>query len=445
MGSNKNKKSLFDDRRLVAVAALLTAVFAWIIVAGFIMPADSRILRNVIIDYTSKAEAYKERGLQIVTKGPETYAEVEVKGDGAQIGPLLHTSVTVYADYSMVDGPGTYEVPLRAAKVSNANFIINDWSVKDVSHSLEQNPRRSVSITFEEVADTTFPVTVEADGITAAPGYFRDSVTTRSDPDRVGIFGPKTRVDLVKQVVAEVPDVAELTESKKFSNVPLKLLDENGRELDPDALGITLSVPEVNVEIPILVIKNIDMTVNFNGLPEYFDTEWLYQRIRLSTESIQVVGPATAFETLGNPINIATFDANRLGLKWQSDPINIRLPSDNGGLRIYDKLLQVTASLDDHGLIEKTFEIPASQIRVVNGPRNAIITPLQNSVSVKLFGPEEQINALRIEDISIQVDAFGVSASSSGQQTIPARVLAPAANRSLAVDTDPLVCDIRLD
>lgn len=441
------KKSLFDSRRFTLVISLLLAFVAWVVVAGFIMPSDTRRLPNITIDYTRNEQDYRERNLQIVGERPDVYADVLVKGDSAQIGTLANTAVIVYPDYSQVTGPGVYELPLRTTRNSTATFTVTDVSVKGNGYALETNPKNTVSVTFEEVETKSFPVQVRADGIVPAEGFVRDTATT--EPREVRITGPRSRVESIASVVVEWPEEATLSETLHQEDVELTLYDANGNLLDADTMGISFSTATVDLTIPILQLREIGLKAVFVGLPTYFDQAWFESRVVLSSDKLQVIGSTAAFESVSDPMPIteAAFDVSQLKLDWTSGPVEVQLP---GGLRSQDQQKQVTVSFDTSGMMEKTFAVQVldeegaltDNLLVVNGFQNATIRPVSNNISIRLLGPEEQMNALLPENIIIQLDATGIPATATGQQTIPARILVPVANRCIPIGNYSVVCDV---
>ncbi len=433
----KKNKSIFEDNRVTLVAALVLAAISWIVIAGFISPGSSGTISYVLIDYDREAGVYQNQNLQISGIITDVYADVQVQGDGAVIGPLNQDSVEVYADYSVVNGPGTYEIPLRTERVSGGNYEITGMSVQGGGYSLD-NPKISVSVTFEAISRVNMPITIRAGGITAASGFFLDTPT--ASPLEVEIVGPKTHVDQISMVVAEVLVEEELDQSRTYQSVPLTLLNASGESIDPTGLNLTMSVDAVDVDMDIMEVRNIDLTVQFAGLPQNFDTEWFYDRITLSEQEMQVAGTTASFAYMDNPFSVATFDVSQLRIGWVSDPINIELPDSS--LRNYDSLRQVTVSFNSNDLVEKTIEIPQSQFTVVNSAQNITVNAVDDSLGVRLIGPAEQIDSLLAENIIIQIDASGVSPTRSGQRTLPVRVVIPSANRTIAIESYSMVCDV---
>ncbi len=436
MKKKKDRRNLLADKRVAGLLAILLGVLCWVIVAGFLNNNQEKTLFNVPIDYAKRAEDYERHDLQIVTDMQNlTFAEVKVNGDASLISGFSNTDVTVYPDYSNVNGPGTFVVPLKAEKVTAGSYNIVEYSLANSEHSLRKQPTTTVTLAFEEVQTKTFPVQVQADNVTAASGYFRD--TPVPSQTEVTVTGPSSEVAKVNAVVANVAQDEERSESIIYT-VPLEMVDKEGNVIESDLLTIN-PVQTVEVEIPILEMRTLDLTVELIGAQQGLDTEWLLDRLVLSSKSIQVVGSAENLAALQNPYPVAQIDVSELDIGWESEEISIVLPE---GLRSQDSAKEVTVSFDSTGLVKKSFEV--TNISVRNTPRGAKITPQPTSVTVNLIGPSEQIDTLLPGNISILVDAFGISAAKSGQQTLPGRVAIPSADKVFATGSYPIICNIEV-
>ncbi len=438
MDDNK-KKTIFDNKRIVLLFAFVLAILSWIVVAGFINPGQTRVISNIKIDYTKKEADYQNKNLQIVSDLSDlAYADLQISGDGSLLSSITNADVIVYPDFSAVNGAGEHVVPLKAEKIKQGNYSMMDISLKNSEHSLKNNASSTITLTFEEVETKTLPITVKADGITASEGYFKDTATTT--PAEVTISGPKSEVSAVAKVVAIIPEEQERNEPIIFTGIELELLNENDLKVDGENIVIS-PTDTVEVNIPILEVRSVDLTIDFTGVPQYFDLDWLKTRMHLSTDNVQIIGTSEAFENLSDPYPVYTVELSQLEPGWVSDPFKIELPE---GLEVLEQNKQLVITYDSTGLVEKSFGV--SNIRLTNVPRNATITPIITTVrNVVLIGPEDQINTLLSENIEIEVDAFDVIASKDGQQTIPARVLIPGANRVFAMGHYPVVCNVVID
>lgn len=431
------KDNIFNDRRVIFVLALVLAAVSWIIIAGFINPGDQVPIKNITIDYERNAQVYLDRNLQVVGEPVETYASVRVQGDGSVIGRLNQTSVTVYADYSGVHGPGTYEVPLYYERVTAGSWSIIAVTAQGSGYDLD-NPKDTATITFEEVSRKTVKITPKADMVSADTGYVRG--TLRAEPEEVEISGPKTFVDQISQVVAEVTEEEVLIETTRYTVDTFALLDENGLVLNAEGIGLNYSVPSVVVNVPVLETQEVGLDVGLLNLPQGFDEEWLRGLLVLSHDKLEVAAAPGAFEHLDDPYIVYELDITSLGAGWESDPINITLPD---GFFNRDDLRQVTVSFNSTDLVERTIEVPSANIRVANQPANATVTPVGDSIAVRVIGQADQVNALLPENISVQLDASSVSLSQGAQQEVPARILIPKYNRIFAVgDAYTMICDV---
>ncbi len=433
-GADK-QKGLFADKRVVLIISLLISVMAWVVVAGFIQPGDYKVIPNIAINYTLNEEQYREKGLRIVSNLTDVYVDVEVNGDGAIIGPLSNTSLSVYADYSEVDGPGPHEVPIRVEKIVQGDYTVGNASINSGAYSID-NPKTRVTIVFEEVATEQFPISISTGGVTAAESFVMDEPV--SNPESIYISGPKNQVEKVASVVARLDVTEELSESKTYTDVPLILRDSLGNELDAEALGLEITEQTVEVSVAIFEVHTLNLTADFINVPANVDVEWFYNRVNLSQDTLRVVGTSGAFENVSNPLVIGTFDITQLDIGWESTA-EIVLPD---GLSSYDQLSQVDISFNTSGMTERIMEIPMQNVRVLNGPQDITVTPVQDTLSVKLVGETQQLAALVSGNVTVQIDASSVESAGSGQQTVPAVVTVPGSDQVFAVGSYPVVCSV---
>lgn len=430
MKKKADKKSIFENKRAVLIISLVLGFFCWIVVAGFINNSTNTNISNVTIDYQKRAEDYTRNDLLITTDTTKLqYATVRIQGESSLIGSFTNTDVSVYLDFSAVNGPGTYRVPLRTERVTSGSYDI-------IGATLAGSNQTYVELTFEQISTKTLPITVEADGVTAASGYFRDSSTT-SMADAI-VSGPASEVSRVSALVARINDDIERDETVIYNTVPLEPVDADGNVIQSSLLTIGPS-ESVEVTIPILEMRTLGLTIDIIGMQQGFDTDWLMERLSLSTESITVVGATGTLTNIQSPYPVTEFDISEFGMGWISEEIDITLPE---GVKSENSPKQLTVSFDSSGLVEKTFEV--TNFNVKNTPKNATIEPVPEGITVTLIGPAEQIEALLPENLTIEIDAFSISTSRGNQQTIPGRVVIPSANRVFATGSYPIVCDIEV-
>ncbi|MFV0414707.1 MAG: YbbR-like domain-containing protein, partial [Oscillospiraceae bacterium] len=409
----KNERKFLTPNAVLLLAALLLSVLIWIIIAGFVSKSEANTFtRTVSISYREGEDTYKNQGLVLVGEKPGN-ATIDLKGNSVPWN-VSASDVSVFPDYSAVDGPGTYELRLDAR-----NYALSDFQIEGVSPE-------TVTLQFEYTDTKSLPITGKAPGIEAAEGFFKDTLVLSSTS--VEISGPQSEVEKVDQAVAVISDEEVRSESRIYTGVRVRLLDAAGNELT--LTPYTLSVSEVEVTVPILEVREIPISVGLTGQPTGFDTEWLQQQMSLSVSAITVAGEPADLDKI-QQYEIGYIDLSQFEMgKTYEFPISLRKELKN-----YDGLKSVIVTFDTTGMAQKTFQLPTTSIRVVNIPKGLAIAPENNEVNVTLIGPADQIKSILSENIVIEVDAFSVTAGQGGQQAIAARVLVPGSSRAFAIGT----------
>ena len=185
---NKKKKSIFDDKRVVLAVAVVLAVVAWVIIAGFIIDNKTQTFTGVTINYRQNESTYKNLDLAIVNE-PRTSVTVRVEGNSDTLRQLTAADIVVTPNYNAVTGPGEYEIPLRLAQTGT-------YSLVEISPS-------SVIVRFEKIQTKSVPVVATADSVVAADGYYQATLTTAQTP--VEVTGPAIELRRIFPALAEVP------------------------------------------------------------------------------------------------------------------------------------------------------------------------------------------------------------------------------------------------
>lgn len=423
MANKANKRNIFDNKWALIVVALLLSVLVWVIIAGFVSPGEETTTRNATVNYSYNEAFYRNQNLVIVDmEDLPTMVEVSIRSND-MVWAVDSSNVTVYVDYSAVNGPGTYSLDVKWVSLNLDNYTI-----------VEADPGK-INVRFETRESKTLMVEASAPGVEAANGYIKNSLVVT--PVSVDISGPASEVERVASVVAVVPDEEIRYESKIYS-VTLKLLDADGEELDLQPF--TLSVYQVDVEVPILEVRSFPVTVGISGAPEGFDEEWFREHLTLSMETVQVAGKSEDLDKIqsieAGIIDLSTFDPANAVYDFT---ISLR-----SGLRLNEPSLnQVHVTFNATGLTQKTFSVPSRNIRVVNVPAGLTVTPEDGNINVTLMGPTDVINRLLPENIIVEIDAFGLTATQGGRQTVVARIKVAASDRVFAIGTYEVVCDVR--
>ncbi|MFV0352628.1 MAG: YbbR-like domain-containing protein, partial [Oscillospiraceae bacterium] len=362
--------------------------------------------------------------LQIVSVDLPEYASLKVEGNNSAIRNLKASDITVYVQYSAVKGPGEYELPLDWKKATSANY-----------EGLELLPK-TVTIQFEKIVEKSLSLTVSAPNIEAEEGYFIDKPT--STTTMVSVSGPETEVNRVVSAVA-IDSTTEVRNSTKYiSGVPVMLLDENGVEVESDLITITPS----KVEIGVLVLeqREVPVEVTFIGMPTNFDETWFRSLMTLSEDALRVAGQSANLNSF-SVYSAGVIDLTAFSLTTSYPAFNVQLPKD---IKSQDGVQQILATFDTSGLATRTFDV--SNIQVINQPAGLSIQAVESQVhGVTLVGPSDLIDTILPDNIVVQVDAMGITATQGGQQSIGARILISRYNRIFAIGTYNVVCNVTVN
>ncbi len=311
-------------------------------------------------------------GLIITSGVPET-ARVRVRAARNTWRSLSVEDFSVVADFSDL-GPGTHEVPLQASVDAQAILV-------------EVRPA-SVRVEIEEARQRELPVQLVTEG-ELPTGYRADRATV--DPGTVTVRGPRSKVELVSEVVATVSldglrDAVEQT-------VALAVLDSAGEPVEQ----VTVTPSSVAVTIPIIQeadFREVAVRVNANVQPA---PGYYISRITPDPPLVPVRGDPDALRSL---TVIETEPISLQGLK-ETTSVIVRLQPPSGvtleNIQTVEVSIVVQAQPDF-----RVIEVPIQPIGLGEGLAADV---LPSSAIVSLSGPLPILEGLNEqEDIIVSVN-----------------------------------------
>ena len=191
MKKRKIDRSFLNNRGVNILLSLGIALLIWTIVTVYIDPDQTNRLKGVPVNFEQDSQMYTSLGLDIIND-PMAQVTVELAGNGTDVYGLTAENVLVYPDYSIVKGPGTWELNLLVRVLGN--------SASRVTASTSD----TVTVVFDTIESKEFTVQVEMDQqITIADGYVLHSTTAA--PSIVTVRGPESEVEKIGSIVAKVP------------------------------------------------------------------------------------------------------------------------------------------------------------------------------------------------------------------------------------------------
>ena len=376
---------LKESRWVYILPSIVLAIIIWTYVRAAVDPNGVTNISNVRVEATG-AGVLSSQGLTISDISPQTVT-LRVEGPtSARTDLLLNRSgLHVRVDVSScVEGENT----LRYRPVWPENINTDDLTAETAT----------VTVTVSKLYTKTFDVQFQLDGRVAA-GY--QMGTPAIEPASVLVGGPVEQVNRVDKVAAILKS-EELSE-RFAGDLPLTPLDKQGNPLT--GLEITLSAETAYVVVPVVVMKEVDLTVNI--LPGGGATRE-DARVVIDPQSIVVSGSEASMTGL-EEISLGSINlSNVVGIKSFSFPItpDPSLTNESG-------LDTATVTVTVEGLSTEVFAV--NNIRVTSPPGGHTADLITQSVLVTVRGPAEELELVDASQIRVVANLTNVTTLGASQ------------------------------
>ena len=391
-------KSIKESRWVYVLLSVLIATTLWLFVRMDEDPEMENRERNIPV-ITSGERVLETQGLMIEQIAP---ADVTLiwKGNWREVSQLTKDNVTVSVDVSKITEPGEYEL----------EFVPNyPATVATSAVSLQSSIPQTIQVTVAKIYSK--PVNVQA----VFKGSIEEGYQAGEfivEPEQVQISGTQEAVDSVHsvQVVLEQKKMKE-----SFSGeLELQFLDAAGKPVDTD--GLRLSAERASVYMPIVVMKEVPLEVDFiSGGGATAD----HVACTIEPRSITVSGPEEVLEHLER-ISLGSIDlAQVIGEYTDEYPIYL----DAGLVNISGTdLAEVRVSVD--GLVTRTVEV--ENIQMINVPKGYKAALVTQKRAITLRGTQQALDKVLVPQIRMIADLSNVAAT--GSYNVPVKVYLYAGN-----------------
>jgi len=357
------------------LATLVVAILLWSYVMSEVNPIIRKEFKNITVNYLN-VQSLERQGLVIMS--PESAkVNVEITGKKKEVDKVLASNI--YAEVDLTGyGEGQVRVPITVKLLNNtADVIVSNISPQEVLFTLEKTITKEITITPETIGEMDEKYVVG------------DIV---SEPETIIIRGPRSWVNEVDRAVATV-DVTNKT--KDFTDtVPIKLLNSEGEEV----VGVEKEPNFAKLTVPILQTKELPVELVIEGdAPENTSIT----NILLNPSTVKVKGYEQDLNLLEN-IKTKPVDINQL-LDTNMIEVELDLPE---GIELVDPTIKVSATYTLEEMIEKTFEIKLSEMKILNLSQDLKLDDesLEKSVKVTVKGLKNIIDEINKDDLTPTVD-----------------------------------------
>lgn len=394
---------LHDSKWVYILLSLLLAVMFWMYVRLEVDPEDSTTIHNVPIELTG-TNVLTGQGLTVTGISTET-VDLRVSATVSVIDNLIRYRDDIY-------------IPLDVSRLTEGENRLTyqpkwpeNFNTSDVV--LQGKDPGTITVTVGKLYTSTFNVDFRLDG-QVAEGYQMGTPTI--EPTTVTVSGSAEEVSKVAKVVAVLEN--ENLDQRFAGDLPLTLLDSQGNPLTD--LNVTLSSDTAYVVVPVVVEKEVRLTVNFQNGGGATEDDITYD---IDPKTITVSGEESDINNL-TELSIGSIDlAKVVGTNTFTFPISLD-PSLENVSGETDATVTVTVK----GLDTKVFTVDnISIIQPANGYTGVAVTQ-EKQITVR--GKTEDLEAVDASQLRIVADLTDYT--STGQISVPVRVYLDT-NRSVGV------------
>ncbi len=379
------------------ILSIVAAFSLWLYVVSSVRQETDITFNNIPVVRAGEA-VLMERNM-MVTSISNTAVSVNLAGFRDDLNKIDSSNTAAVIDLSRIEEPGK-DIPLTYT----LSFP------PDVSASaLEPSEKVPATIFVDVDYRRTYEIPVEVVWVgSRSENYIYDTENYTLDNTTVSITGPATVADTIDHARIEI-DLTERSESISES-FRYTLCDAEGNPVD--ARLITTNVETVRLEAQIHRIREVKLVaevIHGGGASPANTTVTLYP------ETIRVSGGDAVLEDLGDTYTVCTINMAEIERATNELKYTISLPD---GVTNQTGVSDVTVTVKFHGL--KTREFTVDQFRMQNVPEGMEAEIINASLTVKVRGPEEQIDSLRPADIAAVVD---FSKAEAGTATYKATIV----------------------
>ncbi|MBP3685239.1 MAG: hypothetical protein J6J12_09825 [Oscillospiraceae bacterium] len=340
----------------------------------------------------------RENNLMVTAMSTNTVS-INLAGSRDDLNKIDKSNTSVKIDLSNIKEPGE-KIPLTYTPSYPADVPAGAFDVSD------KNPAQIyVDVDYRRTFEV--PVEVKWSG-TRREDFIYDTENYTLDNTMINISGPAAVADNIAKALIEV-NLSDRTESISES-FRYTLCDVDDRPVD--AQLITTNVEEIRLDAQIQRIKEMKLIadIQYGGGATKENAV-----VRLSPEVIRVSGGEAVLAELGDTYNVCTINLAEIEKSTKDLKYTIALPE---GVTNQTGVSEVAVTVLFTGL--KTREFTIDNFQLINVPEGMTAEIINANLTIKVRGPEAEMEALKERDITAVVD---FSAAEVGTATYKANII----------------------
>ena len=382
------------------ILAFLIASCMWLLVVNIDDPVTEETYSGIPVEVIHE---------EVVTDQNSTYQIVDDTNE---------VSVTVTAKRSVLNKIKSEDIKAVAdmRELTLRTQVPIEVTVEGYRYDKAVAKPRNLQVQIDEEAKNNFPITPTTIG-TVREGYVIAEMN--AVPQKVTLRGPKTVIDSISKVMAEV-DVSGLSEDTTLE-AKLVLYDANNNVIDQTLLANNLGKEGVSVAVELFQIKNVPIRLDTSKITAA--DGYKIGSVEVEPQEVSVTGDKDTLKKLSE-INIPAEELEISDLTKKSEetidispylPEGVMLAESNANNVV------VTITVEQPGT--KMYEVSTGSI-VVNNLASDLELSFGNTVDleIQIKGPSEKLEVFSIaKKVSIDLKKH----TTPGTYTVPVAVELP--------------------
>ena len=383
------------------ILAFFIALFMWLIVVNIDDPVTDKTYTGIPVQVINE---------EVVTSANRTYQIVD---------DTQEVSVTVTAQRSVLNDIKAEDIVAIAdmKEMSLGTQIPIEVKIEGYKYDSAVSNPRNLQIQIDDEAKNNFPITPTTLG-TVREGYVIGEL--KANPEKVTIRGPKTVIDSINRVVAEV-DVSGLSSDTEVE-ARLVLYDANNNVIDQSLLANNLGKEGLSVDVKLHQIKSVKVELDTSMVTAA--DGYKISEISVEPQEVRISGSKSALARV-TEISVPASALTAVNLTQRTErsiDISQYLPEDVALVDENADNVVVTIAVEKPGA--KNFEVSTSSITVNNLDSNLELS--YGSVvdlEIQIKGPDATLNTFSIaKKVSIDLKDY----TRPGTYTVPVSVELPS-------------------
>lgn len=330
---------------------------------------------------TSIDDTVPENEGLMLTQNKKYYVNITVTGKRNELMKLSSkkSEIKATADYTAVNKEGTYSVPV------DISFPINGVALS--------NDRPTISLEFDKKDTQQIPVKVITTG-TIKDEFFISNEEITVSPLYIEVTGPSKKLNQIMSARC----VVDVTDQKETISTNSKYTFVSVSDEEINDSTITVDYDKVDVKIPVYKYKEVPFAVNLVNSSGGNDSKFAI--VTMNPTSIKIAGSESQLANI-NQILLDIIDMSTVP-DVATFEMNIMLPNDIVNV---EKTQKVSVKVESKNVVTKTFEV--NKFNIINPPAGQNCSVETKKLNVSVRGPQEYIDKLNSDNISVTVDLKG--------------------------------------